>query len=95
MILFNNVFIPHKIQGLAIGFIPKYLNIDIIDEMISVNESEAIDMMKNLTKLEGLCLGISSAANIVACLKVAGRFKDKKNIVTLAYDSGNHYLEYF
>ena len=91
----NNVFIHHKIQGLAIGFIPKNLNMDIIDEMISINELEAIDMMKKLTELEGLCVGISSAANIVAGLRVAGRFKEKINIVTLAYDSGSHYLEYF
>lgn len=93
--LLKNIFVPHKIQGLAVGIIPRNLNINIIDEMISVSELDAIKMMNHLAVSEGLCVGISSAANIVACIKKAEQCEEKINLLTLAYDSGAQYLEYF
>ncbi|MBH8554955.1 PLP-dependent cysteine synthase family protein [Nostocaceae cyanobacterium CENA357] len=91
--LLCNKFIPHKIQGLAVGMIPKVLNIDIVDKMISIEFDEAVMMMKNLMKKEGLLVGISSGANIAAALKIAQEDTRKINILTLAYDSAADYLD--
>jgi len=91
--LLNNKFIPHQIQGLAVGIIPKVLNVSIIDRMISVRFDEAVQMMKELMRKEGLSVGISSGANIVAALKIVQEEKKGVNILTLAYDSATDYLD--
>jgi cysteine synthase A len=91
--LLNNKFVPHQIQGLAVGIIPKVLNVSIIDRMISVRFDEAVQMMKELMRKEGLSVGISSGANIVAALKIVQEEKKGVNILTLAYDSATDYLD--
>jgi cysteine synthase A len=81
----------HKIQGIGAGFIPKNLDLSILDEIITIEDDEAFEMQDILAKKEGLFVGISAAANIVAAKKLAEKYPDKK-IVTVAPDFGDKYL---
>ncbi|MDA3052649.1 cysteine synthase A [Campylobacter sp. JMF_01 NE2] len=83
----------HKIQGIGANFIPKNLNLDIIDEYIAVANGAAFDTAKTLAQKEGLLVGISSGANVYAANIVANRFENRgKIIVTTLNDTGERYL---
>ena len=82
----------HKIQGIGAGFIPEILNRDVIDEIITINDQEAFDMGRRLGKEEGLCVGISSGANVAASLKVADDLGVGKRVVTILCDTGERYF---
>ncbi|MFC1570787.1 cysteine synthase A [Candidatus Omnitrophota bacterium] len=84
---------PHKIQGIGAGFVPKVLKKELLDEIITVPDDEAGEMARRLAREEGLLVGISSGANVVASLELASRPENKdKNIVTILCDSGERYL---
>ncbi len=84
---------PHKIQGIGAGFVPPLLNRDIIDEVITVTNDEAISTARELAKSEGILCGISSGAAACAALKVAALPEHKgKTIVTILPDTGERYL---
>jgi len=84
---------PHKIQGIGAGFIPDNLNVDIVDEVITVDHVDAGKTARELGKKEGILGGISSGANVFAALQLAGRPENKgKTIVTLICDTGERYL---
>ncbi|MCA9409194.1 MAG: cysteine synthase A [Candidatus Omnitrophica bacterium] len=82
----------HRIQGIGAGFVPKILNCDIIDQILTVTDREAYDMMKRLGKEEGLCVGLSSGANVFAAVKVAQQLGPTKRVVTILCDTGERYF---
>jgi cysteine synthase A len=83
---------PHKIQGIGAGFIPKVLNRTILDRVMTVTDDEAYQTAKQLSKKEGLLVGISAGANVFASQKVAQELGPGKNVVTILCDTGERYI---
>lgn len=84
---------PHKIQGIGAGFIPKTLDISVLDEVIAVSDDEAYLFGKDVAKTDGILVGISSGAALAAAKVLAERDENKdKNIVVILPDSGSRYL---
>lgn len=83
---------PHGLQGIGAGFVPKILNTEIYDEIITVENEEAYAASRNLTKTEGILTGISSGAALHAGMILAKRPENEgKTIVVLLPDSGDRY----
>ena len=84
---------PHKIQGIGAGFVPKTLNLKIVDEIIPIENEDAFATSRALAKHEGLLVGISSGAAVYAAVQLAKRPENKgKLIVVLLPDTGERYL---
>jgi len=83
---------PHMIQGIGAGFIPEVLNRAIIDEIITVEDQEAYQMAKRLSREEGIFAGLSCGAACVGALKIAKALGPGKTVVTVFPDSGERYL---
>ncbi len=82
---------PHMIQGIGAGFVPEILDTSIIDEVIRIKDEESLATSREISRREGLLVGISSGAAFAAALKIARKEKNKR-IVTVFPDSGERYL---
>lgn len=84
---------PHAIQGIGAGFIPEILNMEIIDEIMTVEAENAGIIARRLASEEGILAGISSGSNLWAALQIAAKPEAKgKNIVTVLCDTGERYI---
>ncbi|AJE03510.1 cysteine synthase A [Geobacter pickeringii] len=84
---------PHKIQGIGAGFVPEVLNQEVIDEIFTVRNEEALKTARRLAREEGLLVGISAGAAAFAALEVAKRSQNKrKRVVVVLPDTGERYL---
>jgi cysteine synthase A len=84
---------PHKIQGIGAGFVPKVLQLDLVDRIETVTSDEAIDMARRLAREEGILCGISSGAAAVAAVRIAKEPESRgKTIVVVLPDAGERYL---
>jgi cysteine synthase A len=84
---------PHKIQGIGAGFVPAVLNRDLLDEVITVHDEDAIEMARMLAGREGVLAGISCGAAVWAALEVARRPESRgARIATILPDSGERYV---
>ena len=84
---------PHGIQGIGANFIPDNLDMSVIDEVLTVKTQDAFAMSKAFAKSEGLLVGISSGAALMAAKEIAGRAENEgKKIVVLLPDSGERYM---
>ena len=84
---------PHKIQGIGAGFVPKVLNRDILDEIIPVDDEDALETARLVSRREGVLAGISAGAAVWAAIEVGCRPEfEGKRIVVVMPDSGERYV---
>lgn len=84
---------PHKLQGIGANFIPKVLDKSVLDEILTVGNEKAPEMVKTLARKEGILVGISSGAALCAAINLAKKEEySEKNIVVLLPDTGDRYL---
>lgn len=84
---------PHALQGIGAGFIPKTYDTTVADEIITIEKEEAYQACRDVAKMEGLLIGISSGAALCAAKRLAEKNENKgKNIVVIFPDSGERYL---
>lgn len=82
----------HKIEGIGDGFVPRDLDLSLLDGIVTIKSDQAIEMARRLAKEEGIFCGISSGANVVAAIKLARAHPKMKRIVTMICDSGQRYF---
>ncbi len=85
----------HRIQGIGEGYVPELFDCDLCDEVIAVDDEEAIGMARRLAQEEGIFAGFSSGANIAAALQVAAKLEEGQRVVSIIADSGLKYLSAF
>ena len=93
--ILNNIYIPHKIQATAVGKVGNFFDKSMINEMVSVDFEEVQKIRNYLSFNQGIFVGISSGANVLAAFNESKKLDSSKTIVTIAPDSGRSYLELF
>ena len=84
---------PHKIQGIGAGFVPKIMDVEVCDEIMTIGSEDSFEYGRAFARAEGILVGISSGAALKAAADLAKRPENKgKNIVVLLPDSGDRYL---
>lgn len=83
----------HRIEGVGIGFLPKIMRMDLVDEVVSVKDDDAYETARALAREEGILGGISSGANVFAALQLARELGPGKRVVTVIVDSGLKYFQ--
>jgi len=83
---------PHPLQGIGAGFVPKILNTEILDGIITVGKDESYEHAKQLAIQEGIFVGVSTGASLAAVAKKLGEIKEGAKILTFNYDTGERYL---
>lgn len=84
---------PHKIQGIGAGFIPEALDLSVVDEIVGIDDEDALETARDLARREGLLCGISSGAAVAAALSIARRPTSKgARILTVLASTGERYL---
>ncbi len=83
---------PHAIQGIGAGFIPRNLNVDILNEVIVISRNEAFESARLLAQTEGVFGGISTGASIAAIQKILEKEDKPQRVLTINYDTGERYL---
>ncbi len=82
----------HQIQGIGDGFVPEILDVDMITDIVTVTDDNAIETARELAKVQGLLVGTSSGANVWAAKKMAGKYGNDKVIVTVLADRVERYF---
>jgi cysteine synthase A len=82
----------HNLQGIGAGFIPSVLDQNLIDQVFTVGDEQAIETAKAMMKKEGIMAGISSGAAVYAALQVAAQLSPQKAVLAIAPDTGERYL---
>lgn len=83
----------HRIEGIGIGFLPKIMRMDLVDEIVAVSDDDAYETARVLAREEGLFGGISSGANVFSALRVARKMGSGKRVISVIVDSGLKYLQ--
>lgn len=82
----------HKLVGTSPGFVPNILNTDIYDEIMQIEDEDAVNMYRQLPQQEGIFIGLSGSAAVYAAIEVAKRLGSGKKVLSMAPDSGERYL---
>lgn len=82
----------HKIQGIGDGFIPKVLDVSLVDEVVEVTDDDAITTARKLAKVQGILVGTSSGANVWASVQMAKKYGEGHNIATILADRVERYF---
>jgi cysteine synthase A len=82
----------HQIQGIGDGFIPAVLDVELVDEVITVTDEDAVEMARQLARVEGVLAGTSSGANVFSALHLAERIGEGRRIVTILPDRAERYF---
>lgn len=93
--ILNNIYIPHKIQATAVGKVGNFFDKSMINEIVSVDFEEVQKIRNYLSFNQGIFVGISSGANVLAAFNESKKWDSSKTKVTIAPDSGRSYLELF
>jgi cysteine synthase len=91
-ILSHSKWGTHKIEGIGDGFVPRNLDLSLLDGVVTTTSDEAIEMTKRLSKEEGIFCGISSGCNVAAAVKLSRKHPELRRIATMINDSGGRYL---
>ena len=92
-VLSGNPAGAHRIFGIGAGFVPAVLDRDLIDEIVTISDAEAIEGAAQLARKEGLLSGLSSGANVIAAARVAAALPQGQRVVTILCDGGSIYLD--